>query len=67
MQGGIVGCLAREHLAIDSACLGPSSSVTVHYVGFNIVDENGRRYRDDKLTNDKIDVICGPHHCYTGM
>ena len=38
LQGGIVGHLAREHLAIDSACLGPSSSVTVHHVGFNIVD-----------------------------
>ena len=29
LQGGIVGRLAREHLAIESACLGPSSAVTV--------------------------------------
>ena len=67
LQGGIVGHLAREHLAIDSACLGPLSSVTVHHIGFNIVDGDGWRYWDDELTDDEIDVICGLHHCYTGM
>ena len=65
--GGIVGHLAREHLAIDSTCLGPSSYVTVHHVGFNIVDGDGRRYWNDELTNDEIDVICRLHHCYTGI
>ena len=67
LRGGIVGRLAREHLAIDSACLGPSSSVTVHRVGFNIVDGDGMKYWDDELTDDEIDVICGLHRCYTGM
>ena len=56
LRGGIIGCLAREHLAIDSACL-----------GFNIVDGDGRRYWDDELTDDEINVICGLHRCYTGM
>ena len=67
LRGGIIGRLAREHLAIDSACLGPSSSVTVHRLGFNIVDGDGRRYWDDELTDDEINVICGLHRCYTGM
>ena len=61
MQGGIVGCLAREHLAIESACLGPLSAVTVHYIGFNIINTIGGKYWDDELTNDEIDVICGLH------
>ena len=64
---GIVGHLAREHLAIDSACLGPSSSVIVHHVGFNIVDGDGRGYWDNELTDDEIDIICGLHCCYTDM
>ena len=67
LRGGIIGCLAREHLAIDSACLGPSSSVTVHCLGFNIVDGDSRRYWDDELIDDEINVIFGLHHCYTGM
>ena len=46
LQDGIVGCLARGHLAIYSACLGPSSSVTVHHVGFNIIDGDGMKLLD---------------------
>ena len=67
LRGGIVGHLAREHLAIESACLGPLSTVTVHYIGFNIIDGIGKKYWDDELANDEIDVICGLHCCYTGM
>ena len=57
LQGGIVGHLARKHLAIESACLGPSSTVTVHRISFNIIDGIGKKYWDDELTNDEIDVI----------
>ena len=67
LWGGIVGRLLREHLAIKSACLGPSSTVTVHCIGFNIIDVIGKKYWDDELANDEIDVICGLHCCYTGM
>ena len=67
LQGGIVGCLAREHLAIELACLGPSSTVTVHHISFNIINKIGKKYWDDELTDDEIDVICGLHCCYPGM
>jgi hypothetical protein len=67
LRGGIVGRLAREHMSIDSACLGPSPSVTIHRIGFNITDKRGVKYWDDDLTENEINVICGLHHCYTGM
>lgn len=67
LRGGIVGRLAREHLSIDSACLGPSLSVIIHRIGFNITDKRGVKYWDDDLTENEINVICGLHHCYTGM
>jgi hypothetical protein len=66
LRGGIVGRLAREHLSIDSACLGPSPSVTIHRIGFNITDKHGVKYWDDDLTENEINVICGLHHSYTG-
>jgi len=67
LRGGIIGRLAKEHLAIESACLGPSSSVTIHRIGFNITDNTGKMYWDDQLTEDEVNVICGLHRCYTGM
>ena len=67
LQGGIVGHLAREHLAIELACLGPSSTVSVHHISFDIIDRIGKKYWDDGLTDDEIDVICRLHRCYTGM
>ena len=67
LRGGIIGHLAKEHLAIESACLGPSSSVTIHRIGFNITDNTGKKHWDDQLTDDEVNVICGLHHCYTGM
>ena len=66
LRGGIVGRLAKEHLAIESACLGPSPSVTIHRIGFNVTDRYGAKYWDDELTDDEADVICGLHRCYTG-
>ena len=66
LRGGIIGHLAKEHLALESACLGPSFSVTVHRIGFNITIDDVK-YWDDQLTDAEIDVICGLHRCYTGM
>ena len=66
LWGRIIGCLAKEHLALESACLGPSFSVTVHCIGFNITIDD-IKYWDDQLTDTEIDVICGLHRCYTGM
>jgi len=67
LRGGIIGRLAKEHLGLESACLGPSSSVTVHRIGFTITNNDDIKYWDDQLTDTEIDVICGLHHCYTGM
>jgi hypothetical protein len=67
LRGGIIGRLAKEHLGIESACLGPSPSVTIHRIGFNIADKFGIQHWDDELTDTEIDLICGLHKCYTGM
>ena len=66
LHGGIVGRLAREYLAIDMAALGPSSAVTIHRLGFSI-ESQGVEYWDDGLTDEELGIICGLHHCFTGM
>ena len=67
LQGGIVGRLAKEHLEVDSVTFGPSSSVTVHRLGYSAEDEDtGVTYWDDGLSDDELAVICGLYCCYTG-
>ena len=67
LQGGIVAQIAREHIAVDSALLGPSSSVIVHRLGMHITDTSGLEFWDDNLTENEIGIICGVHRCFTGM
>ena len=57
----------RGHAALLRGGIGPSSSVTIHRIRFNITDSNGVKYWDDELTENEINVICGLHRCYTGM
>ena len=66
LRGGIVARLANEHLSLDSACFGPSSFVSTYGIGFSVVDSTGRKFWDDELTNDEVDIICGVHCSYTG-
>ncbi|KDR66683.1 hypothetical protein GALMADRAFT_147735 [Galerina marginata CBS 339.88] len=66
LEGGMTGRLAREHLGIEDAALGPSTAVTIHRLGYSIDCSSGATYWDDKLTPEEIAVICGLHHCYTG-
>jgi hypothetical protein len=67
LRGGIVARIAREHIDTDSALFGPSSAVIVHRLGIHIVENNGSELWDDDLTENEIGIICGLHHCYTGM
>jgi hypothetical protein len=67
LRGGIVARIAREHIDTDSALFGPSSAVIVHRLGIHVVDKNGSELWDDHLTENEIGIICGLHHCYTGM
>ena len=67
LQGGIVARIAREHIAVDSVLLGPSSSMIVHRLGMHITDMSGLEFWDDNLTENEIGIICGVHRCFTGM
>ena len=67
LRGGIIARIAREHIAIDSALLGPSSAVTVHRLGMHVTDHRGMEFWDDDLTENEIGIICGVHRCFTGM
>ena len=67
LRGGIVARIAREHIAIDSALLGPSSAVIVHRLGMRVTDPKGLEFWDDDLTENEIGIICGVHRCFTGM
>jgi len=67
LRGGIVARIAREHIAIDSALLGPSSAVIAHRLGMHVTDPRGLEFWDDDLTENEIGIICGVHRCFTGM
>ena len=67
LRGGIVARIAREHIAIDSALLGPSSAVTTHRLGMHVTDNRGLEFWDDDLTENEIGIICGAYRCFTGI
>ncbi|KAF9000164.1 hypothetical protein BDQ17DRAFT_1245869 [Cyathus striatus] len=66
LMGGIVGRLACEHMSLDGVLQGPSSAVTNQHIGVKYVNRSGLEFCDDALTEDKMDIICGAYHCYTG-
>ena len=67
MRGGIVAWIAREHIGLESAMLGPSSAVTVHRIGMHLTDDSGAQFWDDDLNENEIRIVCGLHRCLTGM
>jgi len=67
LQGGIIGRIAREHIGLESATLGPSSAVTVHRLGVHLTTRDGGQFWDDDLTENEIGIICGVYRCFTGM
>lgn len=67
LRGGIVARIAREHIGLDSATLGPSSAITVHRLGKHYTATNGVQFWDDELSENEIGIICGLHRCFTGM
>ncbi|KAK0430306.1 hypothetical protein EV421DRAFT_1744215 [Armillaria borealis] len=67
LQGGIVWRLAKEHLSLDAALHGPSSTVIQSRTGYVFGDKDDAwSLWDDDLVGDEADLICGLHKCYTG-
>ena len=67
LQGGIVARLAREHIDLDDTALGPSTSVTLHNIGYHATTPDGKIYMDDSLTEEEIQLICGLYKCHNGV
>ncbi|KAF9050135.1 hypothetical protein BJ165DRAFT_1401929 [Panaeolus papilionaceus] len=58
LAGGIVSRIAMEHLDMQAPVFGPSTAVTKHSTGITIYTSS-RRFVDDALTQDEMDLICG--------
>jgi hypothetical protein len=65
MKGRIVWHIAREFLDYDVVLIGPSQSAL--YGMQAMFDCNGTTFRDDKLGEDEMDLICGVYKVYTGL
>ncbi|KAK0435455.1 uncharacterized protein EV420DRAFT_1653125 [Desarmillaria tabescens] len=66
LRGGIVWHLAKEHLSLDAALHGLSSTVTQNHTGF-VFRDRGDAWSlwDDNLVNEEANLICGLYKCYT--
>ena len=59
LQGGVIGCIAKEYLSIDGVLAGPSLEVTAHRVGYlGYSGDANLLYCDDELTENEIAAIC---------
>ena len=65
LKGGIVGCLAREHLDIVTAARGPSQDVFTF--GTPLHSTDGRLFWDDDIDGSEMDFICGVYKTPTGQ
>lgn len=65
LYGGLIQRIAREHIGLESAALGPSEVVIKRGQG-QVCIINEQLYGDDMLTDNEIGVICGLYHCLTG-
>jgi hypothetical protein len=63
-KGGIVWRLAVESIDPRMILSSPSESALNH--GLTIHAPSGRKYYDDDLTDDELDLICGVYHAHTG-
>ncbi len=68
LHGGIIWRLAKEHLSVDAALHGPSTTATEYHLGF-VLGHKGEAWSlwDDDLDRDEADLICGLYRCKTGV
>ncbi|KAJ6487069.1 hypothetical protein C8R47DRAFT_979243 [Mycena vitilis] len=64
-SGGLIARFARDVLSIDDGLIGPIPDVEQHGVCF-WDGHSAQAYRDEALTTDEIELICGVYHIATG-
>jgi hypothetical protein len=68
LRGGIVWRLAVATLSFDDVLEGPTTAATLQHRGIVVHGfEETVDLCDDGLSQLELDIICGLHHCYTGM
>jgi hypothetical protein len=70
LRGGIVWRLAVATLSFDDVLEGPTTAATLQRRGIIVKtndDSLATDLCDDGLSQLELDIICGLHHCYTGM
>jgi hypothetical protein len=68
LRGGIVWRLAVATLSFDDVLEGPTSAATLQRQGIIVkTSDDSTDLCDDGLSQLELDIICGLHHCYTGM
>lgn len=66
LRGGIVWRLAVATLSFDDVLEGPTTAATLQRRGIVIRTSDGDLC-DDGLSQLELDIICGLHHCLTGI
>lgn len=68
LRGGIVWRLAVATLSFDDVLEGPTTAATLQRQGIIVkTNDDSTDLCDDGLSQLELDIICGLHHCYTGM
>jgi hypothetical protein len=69
LRGGIVWRLAVATLSFDDVLEGPTTAATLQRRGIIVKtsSDDSTDLCDDGLSQLELDIICGLHHCYTGM
>ena len=68
LRGGIVWRLAVATLSFDDVLEGPTTAATLQRRGIIVkTSDDSTDLCDDGLSQLELDIICGLHHCYTGM
>ena len=68
LRGGIVWRLAVATLSFDDVLEGPTTAATLQCQGIIVkTNDDSTDLCDDGLSQLELDIICGLHHCYTGM
>jgi hypothetical protein len=68
LRGGIVWRLAVATLSFDDVLEGPTTAATIQRRGIVVkTSDDSIDLCDDGLSQLELDIICGLHHCYTGL
>ena len=68
LRGGIVWRLAVATLSFDDVLEGPTTAATLQRRGIIVkTNDDSTDLCDDGLSQLELDIICGLHHCYTGV